>query len=187
MLCKQQPTRRIRWPEEVALTFWDQSLRRTAAPFRRRTGRNIDVSDLENDHLTLSAQSSDSNVAATITRTQLFLTPSAGFSGTARITITASDGQGQSGEGLKGDSRGRIATISFDFTTGDNAIYGTKWNDLNGDGIHQEGEPALDGVPVFLDQNGNGVLDPGEPSTITMQTASMRSAACPRRRRRRPS
>jgi hypothetical protein len=47
------------------------------------------------------------------------------------------------------------------------SISGTKFNDLNGDGIRQPGEPALPGVTLFLDANNNGVLDPGEASTIS--------------------
>jgi protocatechuate 3,4-dioxygenase beta subunit len=41
------------------------------------------------------------------------------------------------------------------------------WNDLNGDGVQDAGEPGLDGVEVFLDINDNGVLDAGEPSATT--------------------
>ncbi len=34
------------------------------------------------------------------------------------------------------------------------AIYGYKWLDANGDGIHQDGEPALEGVTIVLDGEG---------------------------------
>ncbi|MDR3636948.1 MAG: Ig-like domain repeat protein [Isosphaeraceae bacterium] len=47
------------------------------------------------------------------------------------------------------------------------SIQGTLWNDLNGDGARQTGEPALVGRTVFLDQNQDGVLDNGEVSTTT--------------------
>ena len=46
-------------------------------------------------------------------------------------------------------------------------ISGTKFNDLNGNGVRDPGEPALAGWTIFLDTNGNGRLDPGEPSTVT--------------------
>ncbi len=46
-------------------------------------------------------------------------------------------------------------------------IHGAKWNDLNGNGIRDPGEPGLAGWTVYLDANANGILDPGEPSTIT--------------------
>ncbi|MEX0778069.1 MAG: Ig-like domain-containing protein [Phycisphaeraceae bacterium] len=53
------------------------------------------------------------------------------------------------------------------------AIVGTVWSDSNGDGVFDAGEPALPGVIVYLDANGNaqidwtdgnanGVWDPGE-------------------------
>jgi hypothetical protein len=41
------------------------------------------------------------------------------------------------------------------------------WNDLNGDGVQDGGEPGLAGVTVFLDLNSNGTLDGGEPSAVT--------------------
>jgi VCBS repeat-containing protein len=51
-------------------------------------------------------------------------------------------------------------------------IHGTLFNDLNGNSVHDAGEPALAGRTVFLDQNQNGVLDPGEVSTTTAQDGS---------------
>ncbi|MDF3131302.1 SdrD B-like domain-containing protein, partial [Kiritimatiellaeota bacterium B1221] len=41
------------------------------------------------------------------------------------------------------------------------------WNDLNGDGVQDAGEPGLSGVTVYLDLNSNGVLDGGEPNEVT--------------------
>lgn len=41
------------------------------------------------------------------------------------------------------------------------------WNDLDGDGTRDAGEPGLAGVTVFLDSNGNGTLDGGEPFQVT--------------------
>jgi hypothetical protein len=48
-------------------------------------------------------------------------------------------------------------------------IRGVLWNDLNGDGICQEGEAGV-GLPgriVYLDLNRNGIRDDGEPSAVT--------------------
>jgi hypothetical protein len=39
------------------------------------------------------------------------------------------------------------------------SIHGQKWNDLDGDGAKDAGEPGLAGWTIFLDQNQNGVLD----------------------------
>jgi subtilisin-like proprotein convertase family protein len=39
------------------------------------------------------------------------------------------------------------------------AIRGQKWNDLDGDGAIDEGEPGLPGWTIYLDANGNGQFD----------------------------
>ncbi|WP_417731668.1 DUF4347 domain-containing protein [Rosistilla oblonga] len=41
------------------------------------------------------------------------------------------------------------------------------WNDLDGDGIRDAGEPGLTGVTVYIDSNSNGTRDGGEPSEVT--------------------
>ncbi|NLZ03362.1 MAG: hypothetical protein GXY25_22850, partial [Pirellulaceae bacterium] len=46
-------------------------------------------------------------------------------------------------------------------------IRGRHWNDLDGNGSWDAGEPPLAGWTVFLDANQNGVLDAGETSTLT--------------------
>jgi hypothetical protein len=46
-------------------------------------------------------------------------------------------------------------------------IHGTLWNDLNGNGIRDTGEPVRPGVTVYLDGNQNGQLDSGESSVLT--------------------
>jgi hypothetical protein len=54
--------------------------------------------------------------------------------------------------------------------TSDGRICGSKWNDLNGDGLYDAGEPYLSGWTIYLDINQNGRLDPGEPSQLTDAT-----------------
>ena len=44
---------------------------------------------------------------------------------------------------------------------------GTKFNDLDGDGVKDVGEPGLPGWTIYVDYNGNSVLDAGEPSAVT--------------------
>ena len=55
-------------------------------------------------------------------------------------------------------------------------IHGTKFEDLDGDGVwDKEGpgaEPGLPGVTVFLDLDQDGRLDEGEPSTVTAADGS---------------
>src|SRR5262249_49737283 len=47
------------------------------------------------------------------------------------------------------------------------SIQGQKWNDLNGDGFKQAGEPGLEGWTIYLDTNQDGQFQPSEPSTTT--------------------
>ena len=46
-------------------------------------------------------------------------------------------------------------------------IHGSKWNDIDGDGVWDTGELGLEGWTIYLDQNNNGELDDGELSTVT--------------------
>jgi len=46
-------------------------------------------------------------------------------------------------------------------------ISGSKWNDFNGNGQRDAGEPGIAGWTVYLDDNENGQLDSGETSTTT--------------------
>ena len=46
-------------------------------------------------------------------------------------------------------------------------IQGVVFNDINGNGVQDSGEPGIAGVLVYVDANDNGVLDPGELSTVT--------------------
>ncbi len=48
------------------------------------------------------------------------------------------------------------------------SVHGVKWLDRNGNGRRDQNEPGLAGVTIFLDFNDNGILDAGEPLTITM-------------------
>ncbi|QOV89027.1 SdrD B-like domain-containing protein [Humisphaera borealis] len=47
-------------------------------------------------------------------------------------------------------------------------ISGVKFDDTNGDGIRQPGEPGVTGVTIFLDSNGDNLLSSGEASTTTI-------------------
>ncbi len=46
-------------------------------------------------------------------------------------------------------------------------IYGTKFNDVDGDGVWDAGEPNMPGWEIYLDENGNGTYEPSEPNVIT--------------------
>ena len=63
-------------------------------------------------------------------------------------------------------------------------IRGHHWNDLDGNGLWDAGEPPLAGWTVFLDANQNGVLDAGRLPRSPDQAASMCSRKLPRSARR---
>jgi hypothetical protein len=70
-----------------------------------------------------------------------------------------------------GGARRRLAAGTV--TAGDAAtgsISGVLFNDQNGDGVCQDGEPPLAGFQAFLDLNGNNVLDSEEPVATRDQT-----------------
>ena len=55
-----------------------------------------------------------------------------------------------------------------DFGFQSNATLGEHvWNDLNGNGTQEVGEPGLAGVRVYIDSNGNSAYDSGEPTGVT--------------------
>jgi len=68
------------------------------------------------------------------------------FEGTAQITVTAHDGPM-----FPRDHRGRTDTQTFNVHVGTGAIYGTKYHDLDKDGVQDLGETGLEGWRVSLD------------------------------------
>ena len=46
-------------------------------------------------------------------------------------------------------------------------VSGVKWNDVDADGVRDDGERGIGGVTVFVDLNDNGLLDTDEPSATT--------------------
>lgn len=65
------------------------------------------------------------------------------------------------------DSQGLEQLEQLEQRTLLSAISGTVFDDANGDGTRQSGEVGLENVRVFLDTNGNGVLDAGESAQTT--------------------
>ncbi len=69
------------------------------------------------------------------------------------VSLTVSNGQ-------------TITGLNFGYV-GSGTIGGYLWNDLNADGTRQGGEPALSGITIFIDANGNGARDAGEQYVTT--------------------
>ncbi len=65
-----------------------------------------------------------------------------------------------------------VETLERRLTPSTGEIHGTVWNDLNGNALHDANEPGIAGRTVYLDQNRNDALDPGEVSTVTASDGS---------------
>ncbi len=107
--------------------------------------------------------------SATVFNGHLTLTsPDPLFQGTARVTVTAFDGPANQ------PGSGRTTQRSFDVHFGTTGIYGTRFDDVNGDGFRDVGEPGIEGSVVYVDLNNDGVLDANEKSTITNASGEFR-------------
>src|SRR5262249_23094157 len=56
---------------------------------------------------------------------------------------------------------------NFALEVGTSSITGSVFNDLNGDGVRQGGEPGLNNWTLYLDLNKNNSYDPGEPTAVS--------------------
>ena len=86
----------------------------------------------------------------------------ADYHGTVGITLIVRDGPT-----LTVDKRGRTDEVTLDVSIDRGAIYGVKWNDENKDGMKQDGEFGVEGVRIFVDENGDGQYTDGERETWT--------------------
>jgi ELWxxDGT repeat protein len=106
--------------------------------------------------------------------------PSA-FAGQVAVTVRVSDGPNASH-----DFNGRSDEITFDVslehrpsfgaTIAANAIYGTKFDDINEDGVQDPNEVALENVLVYLDVNNDGFDAPGSPNPDPFQLTDANGA-----------
>ncbi|MEQ1827722.1 MAG: Ig-like domain-containing protein [Pirellula sp.] len=63
-------------------------------------------------------------------------------------------------------------TVNFGSVIPSDIATGFKWNDLNGDGIKDAGEPGLVGVYIYLDLDGDDRPDLAEPASLTKADGS---------------
>ncbi len=84
-------------------------------------------------------------------------TPGAGTNFQQSITVTA-------GNNVGAINFGNQLTVAAPIP---GTITGTKFNDLDGDGVRDAGEPGIAGVSIFLDANTNNAFDAGETSVVT--------------------
>lgn len=82
------------------------------------------------------------------------------------------DGTGKpaAGKDLGYSDYGSLGYYSISGTRADpnlGGLHGLKWNDRNGDGVKDADEPGLAGWTIFVDADGDGVLDDGEKKATT--------------------
>jgi hypothetical protein len=59
------------------------------------------------------------------------------------------------------------------------SVSGTVYDDSNGDGVRESGEPGLAGQMVYADLNNNGIQDAGDPSTTTDASGAYQLSGLP--------
>jgi Ca2+-binding RTX toxin-like protein/PKD repeat protein len=116
---------------------------------------SLDLTDLAFAPVTFSADTDLPDVHATIFGSELRIDATAGFTGTAVVTLTARD------------RGGRTTEQRFTVDVGTNAITGIKFHDLDADGQRDPGEPGQEGRSIYLDLNRNNQWDEGEPVTVS--------------------
>ncbi|MEF8756274.1 MAG: PKD domain-containing protein [Accumulibacter sp.] len=105
-----------------------------------------------------AVSSSPAMVQTSMAGNLLTLSPVAGFVGTAEVSVKAWDRTDSSG-----NPTGRSSEQRFNVHVGTAGAYGTIWEDMNGDGIRQAGEPGIEGQLVVGDLDGDGYADAGAP------------------------
>lgn len=60
-----------------------------------------------------------------------------------------------------------VSNINFGNRPVRGGVSGIKWNDLNGNGVRDPGEPGMPGVYIYADLDRNGSIALGEPAAIT--------------------
>ena len=122
---------------------------------------NVAVDDLT--HFGGSVSSSEPDKLSLIDHTSGYF-----YYGTGQFVITARDNRpGQDEYGFYRWSRGRGAELNVNFHVGVGAVYGTKYEDINGNGAQNSNEPGLENWIIFADADGDGVRDAGEQFTLT--------------------
>lgn len=62
-----------------------------------------------------------------------------------------------------------VSSVNFGVQELPGEIHGRKWNDLNGDGVMDPGEPGIQGVVIYVDMNNDVKIGIGEPGAVTDQ------------------
>ncbi len=76
----------------------------------------------------------------------------------------------------RGDS---ITDIDFGNKPLPGSVSGVKWHDMDGNGVHDVGEPGMAGIYIFADLNNDGRIAIGEPAAITAADGSYQIVGIP--------
>lgn len=119
---------------------------------------HLAATDADGDPVYFTARSDDPSVHATVLPTgELQIVADHGFFGSAHVTVTAHDGPY-----FSSDWRGRTSELGFNYHAGSSsAIYGTKFEDIDRDGLRDPGEAGLEGVRMV-------VVDPRTDATLAV-------------------
>ncbi len=101
------------------------------------------------------------------TSNSVLVSPVLSFSATVDSPAPASGVINNTGIMLKSGPEPNVFPSNTTQTATSGSIGDRVWNDADGDGIQDAGEPGLAGVKVYIDSNNNGQWDPGEPYDIT--------------------
>lgn len=123
----------------------------------------VQVTDADNDTLTYHLTTSPSGMTINPSTGLIDWPTPANLVGSTNVGIEVDDGFGGSDFQTY-----QITPVA----SADGNITGIKFNDLNGNGVQDPGEPGVPGVTMYLDLNGNGQWDPGEPKTVTAADGS---------------
>jgi len=88
----------------------------------------------------------------------------AGWLPTAPMSVTVTVAAGET-----------LADVDFfnrEIDPNEGIIEGVKWEDVDGDGVRDDGEPLLEGWTIYLDENDNGQFDQGERTEVTDQNGA---------------
>ena len=89
---------------------------------------------------------------------------------TSGVYYISVEGTGEGNPASGYSDYGSLGYYSIEGTIDSNLlgeIHGSKWHDLNGNGVQDPGEPGLADWTIFLDQNNNGIHEPETVTTVS--------------------
>jgi hypothetical protein len=128
---------------------------------------NLSATNISDDPLTFEAipQGSPTNASATVNGSSVTVTPAANFAGTISLLV----GVEATGATLRGNSPTDLFDTHLISVTVPAVaeMSGTVFQDINVNGAQNTGEPGIAGVTVYLDLNGTGTFEAGDPTAVT--------------------